>query len=141
MVILDAFQQLPRAPRPRQRLRRDWVRGDVRCLMCGRLLGRLLGITRLCENGDHSAGQPIAFIAYRPLNPVDRIVPFSPEIRFRCNTCGGTGALDEIEVFSTYDEPPTAEREDETITRGRGRPMRPFPPQSVNGVQAALSRL
>ena len=90
------------------RKRRDWVRGDIRCLMCGRLLGRLLGISHLRENGDRTAGQPAAFIAYRPLDPVDRIVPYNPNLRFRCNACGGAGALDDIEVFSTYDELPAA---------------------------------
>ena len=93
------------ASRP-ARTRRDWVRGDVRCLMCGRLLGRLLGTTRTRENGDRTAGRPVAFVAYRPLNPPRRILPFSPELRFRCRSCGGAGALDEVEVVSTYDGPP-----------------------------------
>jgi hypothetical protein len=93
--------QLPRGRR------HDWVRGDVRCLMCGRLLGRLLGTARCRENGDRTAGQPVAFLAYRPLDPEGHIIPFTPSLRFRCHVCGGAGALDEVDVFSTYDEAST----------------------------------
>src|SRR5215471_2015185 len=113
MVVLEAFGETFGSSAETRRKRRDWVRGEVRCLMCGRLLGRLLGTTRARENGDHSAGQPVAFIAYRPLNPVERIVPFAPSLRFRCSTCGGAGALDDIDVFSTYDEVPGADDDDD----------------------------
>lgn len=106
VVALDAFGAASASPTARSRKRRDWVRADVCCLMCGRLLGRLLGTTRLPENGVRTAGHPTAFVAYRPLHPVDRIVPFSPDLRFRCRVCGGAGALDDIEVFSTYDDTP-----------------------------------
>lgn len=105
-VVLDAFGRSRRSSATSSRTRRDWVRGDVRCLMCGRLLGRLLGTTRPRENGDRTAGHPAAFIAYRPLDPVQRIVPFTPDLRFRCRACGGAGALDEVEVLSTYDDAP-----------------------------------
>ena len=74
--------------------------------MCGRLLGRLLGSAQQHENGDHSAGRPVAFIAFRPLDPTGPIVPFTPGLRFRCTLCSGAGALADVEVFSTYDEPP-----------------------------------
>jgi hypothetical protein len=88
------------------RKRQDWVRGDVRCLMCGRLMGRLLGTTHARANGDRTAGHPAAFLAYRPLDPLQRIVPYSPSLRFKCRACGGAGALDDIEVLSTYEELP-----------------------------------
>ena len=90
----------------RRRHRHDWVRGDVRCLMCGRLLGRLLGTARVHQNGDRSAGHPLAFLAYRAVDPFEPIVPFTPRLRFRCPQCGGAGALDDIDMFSTYDDPP-----------------------------------
>ena len=111
MVFVDAFglgRSPDLTPSPPSRKRRDWVRGDVRCLMCGRMLGRLLGTTRVRENGDRTAGHPAAFLAYRPLDPVDRIVPYSPQLRFRCSACGGAGALDDIEVLSTYEDLPRA---------------------------------
>jgi hypothetical protein len=107
MVVLDAFgfgSSSSGSSSATNRKRRDWVRGDVRCLMCGRLLGRLLGTTHARENGAHTAGHPAAFLAYRPLDPVDRIVPFSASLRFRCRVCGGAGALDDIEVLSTRED-------------------------------------
>jgi len=108
MVVVDAFgDTFSSSTKIGSRKRRDWVRGDVRCLMCGRLLGRLLGTTRARENGDRTAGSPTAFLAYRPLDPVDRIVPFWPGLRFRCRVCGGAGALDDVDVLSTYDDLPT----------------------------------
>ena len=123
----------------RHRRRHDWVRGDVRCLMCGRLLGRLLGTARHRENGDRTAGQPIAFLAYRRLDPEGRIVPFTPSLRFRCHVCGGAGALDEVDVFSTYDELPIDDaEEEEPVARGPGRPPRPFPPPRSAGLDTAL---
>jgi hypothetical protein len=128
----------------RRRQRHDWVRGDVRCLMCGRLLGRLLGTTRANESGDRPTGHPVAFLAYRPLDPTKNILPYTRGLRFRCGTCGGAGALDEIDVFSTYDEVPTADGEDEELElhkHGRGRRARPFPPPRVVGLETVLDDL
>jgi hypothetical protein len=110
--------------------------------MCGRLLGRLLGTTRSTEDGNHSAGRPAAFLAYRPLDPIERIVRFSPDLRFRCRVCGGAGALDDVDVFSTYDEASDDELNNEDpLVRGRGRPARRFLPQRVTGIDAALGDL
>lgn len=127
------------------RSRHDWVRGEVRCLMCGRLLGRLLGSAQQHENGDHSAGRPVAFIAFRPLDPTGPIVRFTPGLRFRCTLCSGAGALADVEVFSTYDEPPPhpssedEEHAEERRPRGRpGRPPRPLPPITSSGLNSAL---
>src|SRR5438552_4152341 len=39
----------------RTRPRHDWVRGEVRCLMCARLLGRLLGTDRRRQRTQPSA--------------------------------------------------------------------------------------
>src|SRR5260221_10579864 len=101
--MVHALHQIsPSVPAVARRHRHDWVRGDVRCLMCGRLLGRLLGATRSREDGGRTAGYPTAFFAYRPLDPEGRMVPFTRSMRFRCRVCGGAGALDDIDVFSTY---------------------------------------
>jgi hypothetical protein len=143
MLTLDAFAGLPDVPRPtrRRRLRHDWVRGDVRCLMCGRLLGRLLGTTRSSDNGNRPTGHPVAFLAYRPLDPVGRIVAFRPGLRFRCRLCGGVGALDEIDVFSTYEQISAQEAEDDPLPRPRGRPPRPFPTEQSDDFQTVLDGL
>jgi hypothetical protein len=137
-------RQPPAATPARQRNRHDWVRGDIHCLNCGRLLGRLLGTPRRRDNGDRSAGQPVAFLAFRPLDPVGRVVPFHSGMRFRCRSCGGAGALDDIDVFSTYDEPPPGPEsgeEDEPLVRSHGRPPREFSPRVRSGVGGALETL
>jgi hypothetical protein len=72
--------------------------------MCGRLVGRLLGRLQTHKNGDRSAGQTRMFLAYRAVDPSEPLVRFTPRLRFRCRQCGGTGALDEIDVLSTYDD-------------------------------------
>jgi hypothetical protein len=146
MVVLDAVNaESGRATSTRSRQRHDWVRADVRCLMCGRLQGRLLGTARRTENGERTAGHPVAFFAYRALDPVERIVPFTPNLRFRCRVCSGAGAVDSVDVFSTYDEPPATDEEmspdGERIPRGPGRPRRPFLPLKTSGVHSALNHL
>ena len=67
MVSLDALLALVSSPQDspekrteatadpkRRRRRHDWVRGDVRCLMCARLLGRLLGTDHHRQSTDRS---------------------------------------------------------------------------------------
>lgn len=104
MVLLQASAEQAHSPVSARRQRHDWVRRDVRCLMCGRLVGRLLGIPQTHKNGDRSAGHALAFVAYRAVDPTEPLVRFTPRLRFRCRQCGGTGALDEVDVFSTYDD-------------------------------------
>jgi hypothetical protein len=72
------------------RSRSAWVRGDVRCLACAHLVGRLLG-TR--------AG--LSFFAYKAVGAETRVVAFTPETPLRCDACGGAGALDDVEFLST----------------------------------------
>jgi hypothetical protein len=97
--------------------------------MCGRLLGRLLGTTRSNDTGDRPTGHPVAFLAYRPMDPPTEIVPYTPGLRFRCQTCGGAGALDDIDVLSTYEDLPAAQGDAEHVDpkHGPGRPPSPFP--------------
>jgi hypothetical protein len=144
MVILDALGAASSSKRA-QRERHDWVRCELRCLMCGRLLGRLLGVAQARADGDRSAGDPVAFLAFRPIDPPGPIVPYSVSLRFRCSACNGIGAMDEVELFSTYDDVPAEDAEivgDKPVTRGRGRPPRPFEvrPRGTS-MQAALSEL
>jgi hypothetical protein len=145
MLMFDALGALtPHSPRARLRRRHDWVRGEVRCLLCGRLLGRLLGTAKERSDGDRSAGQPVAFLAYRAIDSAEGVVAFTPQLRFRCQHCGGAGALDAIDVFSTYDEVSSHEpAEGEKRRRGPGRPSRPFGPQKAGptGLAAALNEV
>jgi hypothetical protein len=144
MVMLDVYGALaPPARRVSRRRRHDWVRGEVRCLMCGRLLGRLLGVARKTVDGDRSAGHPVAFLAFRPTDPTQPVVPYQSGLRFRCHHCAGAGALDAIDLFSTYDEVDAQDIEDEPRPTGRGRPRRPFivTPNGPTGLAAALNEV
>ena len=90
--------------RRRRRIRRNWVRAEVRCLSCARLIARLLGSRDGGKSGDGSSARPISFFAYRSTGQRQPVAPLTPQIRFRCADCGGTGALDDVDSFSTYDE-------------------------------------
>jgi hypothetical protein len=108
--------------------------------MCGRLIGRLLGTVRRRE--ERSAyGREAAFFAYRPLAPVGPIVPFRPTLRFQCEACGGAGAIDDVEVFSTVDDVSDPVVDNESRQRGPGRPRRTFAAARSDGVQRALEIL
>ena len=103
---IERVATLPHLPQPDLlRRRHDWVRADVHCILCARLLGRLLGNARQPEDGSRGAGQPVTFLGFLPADPPRRMVPFTPDLRFRCHVCHGAGVLDDIESFSTYDDP------------------------------------
>jgi hypothetical protein len=90
------------------RTRHDWARGDVRCLMCARLIGRLLGSRTSEPSRGRPSGVALSFFAYRSADTRHRVAAFRPGMDFRCTICGGSGAVDEVEFFSTYDELPMA---------------------------------
>jgi hypothetical protein len=48
-------------PGPPRRERRDWVRGEVRCIMCARLVGRLLGFIVWHDWRNSVAGRAFIF--------------------------------------------------------------------------------
>jgi hypothetical protein len=130
MVSLDAYLALAASleeadePKPRRR-RHDWVRGEVRCLMCARLVGRLLGTDQRRQSADRPAWHTASFFAYRPADATLPVVAFRPGMRLRCTECGGPGALDDVDYFSTYDEVPASAMDEEPLRRGPGRPPRP----------------
>jgi hypothetical protein len=102
--------------------RRDWVQADVRCLLCGRMLGRLVGPLPPGRSRIGTVGWDVPFAAFCSS---DRGIPArrvsGPE-RLRCSTCGGGVLVDEVEVFSTYDEP----LEERAPRPRRGRPPKPW---------------
>jgi hypothetical protein len=123
LTYLSEDQEEPQKP-TLTRTRHDWARGDVRCLLCERLIGRLLG-SRNCESSrGRASGAAVSFFAYRSADTSHRVAAFRPGMSFRCTTCGGSGALDDVEFFATYDEVPLPAEDDEPIKRGRGRPPR-----------------
>jgi hypothetical protein len=112
--------------------RKDWVQADLRCLLCGRILGRLVGPLASTEAGRRSlAGRPPNFAAFRPADASTPAVRLLGGEQFRCTTCGGGVMLDELETFSTYDD-----IDDEMEQRPRrGRPPKPWRRTTVHWLQ------
>lgn len=104
--------------------RKDWVQADLRCLMCGRVIGRLVGAVR----ADKPAVGTVArrwpqFAAFRPADTAVPAARLVGDERFRCTTCGGCVILDEVERFSTYADVDDGELEEQPR---RGRPPKPW---------------
>jgi len=124
----------PEAAASGQRDRRHWVRGEVRCLMCTRLVGRLLG-----ERASLGAAEPlqsgsVSFFAYRAAGAAQPVVAYRPGLALRCAGCGGAGVLDDLEFFSTCDEPAIPNEGDPFQHRPGRRPRQPVrcgPPASA----------
>ena len=102
--------------------RKDWIQADVRCLMCGRVQGRLVGPLPVAEIPRRSATTRPHFAAFRPADDAVPAVRLQGSEHLRCSTCGGALIMDELETFSTYEE-----IDDELDQRPRrGRPPKPW---------------
>jgi hypothetical protein len=103
--------------------RKDWVQADLRCLMCGRVVGRLVGPLPVGELARRSvAGAPPQFAAFRPADSAQPAIRLIGGEHFRCSICGGGVLMDELETFSTYED-----IEDDLEDRPRrGRPPKPW---------------
>jgi DNA-directed RNA polymerase subunit N (RpoN/RPB10) len=103
--------------------RKDWVQADLRCLMCGRIIGRLVGPMAQEDPLKRSAvGRPHQFAAFRPADTREAAVRLTGGEQFRCTTCGGAVLMDDVETFSTYAD---IDEEQEDRPR-RGRPPKPW---------------
>ena len=105
-------------------VRSDWVQADLRCLQCGRALGRLLGPASGPRAAAAGAGGH-RFSLFRPADPAAPSVRLLGHERFRCPDCRGNAVLDEVRTFSTYDYG-TLDYGDEGQPRRRGRPPKPW---------------
>ena len=102
--------------------RRDWVQADVRCLLCGRMLGRLVGQLPAGRRRITTAGHSIPFAAFCPSERGTPARRLAEGERLRCSTCGGGVLVDEVELFSTYDDP----LDEPASPPRRGRPPKPW---------------
>src|ERR671931_1734142 len=83
--------------------RRDWIQADLRCLMCGRVVGRLVGALPDSDAARRAmAGKPPQFAAFRPADTSQPAIRLAGREHFRCTICGGGVIMDELETFSTY---------------------------------------
>lgn len=103
--------------------RKDWVQADLRCLMCGRVIGRLVGPLPAGDPAKRSlSGRTAQFSAFRPADVSEPAVRLMGGEQFHCPTCGGAVIMDELETFSTY-----ADVDDDLEERPRrGRPPKPW---------------
>lgn len=103
--------------------RKDWIQADLRCLMCGRVVGRLVGPLPASDTQRRAlVGRPPQFAAFRPSDDTRPAIRLVGGEHFRCTTCGGGVIMDELEMFSTYED-----IDDELEVRPRrGRPPKPW---------------
>jgi hypothetical protein len=109
--------------------------------MCARLLGRVLGTNHRRRLADQSWRDTVLFFAFRPAGPDQPVLGLVAGRGIRCEACGGAGAVDEVDFFSTYDE--LAVGQEQPIRRGPGRPPRQFRPSQPprDGLATALGTL
>ncbi|MDQ6672602.1 MAG: hypothetical protein M3069_17990 [Chloroflexota bacterium] len=90
--------------------RERWMQADLRCMMCGRVIGSLTGpLPDDNTPGRQPANGALQFSMFRPAEANRSAVRLVGGEQFRCSTCGGGVVMDELEKFSTYanvdDEP------------------------------------
>lgn len=108
---------------PPAEVRKDWALADLRCMLCGRVLGRLVGLVQ----AERATRPPVnlagRFQLFRPSDPRLPTVRLMGKEQFRCTECGGRALTEDVETFSTFD----GMFEDEQPKR-RGRPPKRFRP-------------
>ncbi len=103
--------------------RERWMQADLRCMMCGRVIGSLTSpLPDDNTPGQQPANGALQFPMFRPADANRSAVHLVGGEQFRCSTCGGGVVMDELEKFSTY-----AKVDDEPDARPRrGRPPKPW---------------
>ena len=82
--------------------RTQWLEADLRCLMCGRVVGHLVGPLRLVNSAGMRSERTVRFAAFRPADSSFPALRLIGGEQFRCMTCGGSVIVDQLERFSTY---------------------------------------
>ena len=117
--------------------RKDWVQADLRCLMCGRVVGRLVGPLAARDPTKRLVAGRQQFSAFCPADESVPAVRLSGSEHFHCTACGGAVIMDELETFSTY-----ADIDDELEDRPRrGRPPKPWrrTPSSASWLEVLMA--
>jgi DNA-directed RNA polymerase subunit N (RpoN/RPB10) len=98
------------------------VQADLRCMMCGRVTGQLVGRLPPVTTASVASGKPPRFAVFRPADSAAPTLHLIGGEQFRCTTCGGNVIMDQLEAFSTYVEVV----EEVEARRRRGRPAKPW---------------
>ena len=113
--------------------RTDWLKADMRCLMCGRVLGQLVSPLPPVRAAIAAAEHARQFTTFRPPDSSAPPVRLSAEEQFRCTTCGGSIIVDQQERFSIY-----ADVDDVQAVRERPRRGLPRKPWRVRDAEDDL---
>lgn len=120
--------------------RKTWLQADLRCMLCGRVLGSLIGQEAATPALSSASGTIAArarhpFSLFRPTDSGIPIIRLRGNETFRCGSCRGAAIADETVTFYTYDD--TFDDEAVTDRPRRGRPPKPWRPR----VDSRLSEL
>jgi hypothetical protein len=105
--------------------RENLVEADLRCLMCARFIGRLVGLARRDAGAQVTTSPAVSWTAFRPDGYGQVNVPLTGRDRLRCPACGGMAVLEEISVSAVRKPAPTAGVCPIHIDRVHGRGRRP----------------
>lgn len=86
--------------------RQDRVQADVRCLMCGRLIGQLFGFIWRDMSGRRAARSLTNLTTFRPAQAGATPVALGGGARFRCIACGGFGIIEEVSTDVVSEQAP-----------------------------------
>ena len=103
---------------------RRWVQADLRCLMCGRNVGRLVGAAPEARAAVTFTNPLRQFQAFRPADSPEPVIRLQGNEQFRCASCGGGAMIEDVEAFTTYDDLFDDEPERPRV----GRPPKQFRP-------------
>ncbi len=78
--------------------RQDLVEADLRCLMCGRLVGTAFGEVWREAAGERAARSIANLRAFRWARAGMPTIPFTGQQRLRCLDCGGLAIMEEISI-------------------------------------------
>src|SRR6266571_2946999 len=84
--------------------RQDLVEADLCWLMCGRMVGRLVGFGWRDAAVDRPTRTMFRSTAFQPLGPDQPSVPLTRHHRLRCEHCGGMAVMEDISVSVVRDE-------------------------------------
>jgi ribosomal protein S27E len=78
--------------------RMDRIEANVECLMCGRSLGQLFGMTWRDPSGRRADRSAANLTGFRDATPGAQPRVTSRFERFRCGDCGGMGMVGEVSI-------------------------------------------
>ena len=84
--------------------RTEWLQADLRCLMCGRVIGHLVGPLPLVKAPGVPSQRPVRFTAFRPADSSAPALRLIGGERFRCTSRSGPVMMDQVETISMYAE-------------------------------------